>query len=121
MRVLVCGGREWGNKAVIAREIDRLEAITRSGVTRVIHGDARGADTLATRVAEERGIPVDAYPAKWDKYGKAAGPVRNGTMLEEGEPQLVLAFHHNLFRSKGTKNMVLKAMNAGVPVRLISE
>jgi hypothetical protein len=40
-------------------------------------------------------------------------------MLTEGSPDLVLAFHDDLERSKGTKHMVGIARKAKVPVRVV--
>jgi hypothetical protein len=37
-------------------------------------------------------------------------------MLDEGKPDLVLAFHENIDESKGTRDMVHRARGAGVKV-----
>lgn len=49
------------------------------------------------------------------KYGKSAGPIRNQTMLDDGKPDLVLAFPGG----RGTADMVAKAEKHGIPVRRI--
>lgn len=113
MRVLVCGDRRWRDKNTILTVLARL-----SDVDTVIEGEARGADTLAREVAEEYGISVLAFPANWNKYGRAAGPIRNKQMLDEGKPDLVIAFHNNITESKGTKNMLSQARERGIPTRL---
>ena len=116
MRVLICGNRSWEDKKVIHRELVALK-----GVTCVIEGEARGADKLACEVAEELGIEVEKYPANWPKYGRAAGPIRNKQMLDEGKPDLVLAFFDSLLSgSNGTKSMVKLAEEAGIEVRVFS-
>ncbi len=115
LRLLVCGDREWKDKEPIKREILRLMPIL------IIEGEARGADTLAREVAEELGIAVLPFPAQWKVYGRGAGPVRNIQMLTHGRPDRVLAFHNNLFRSKGTKHMVKIARIAGIPVDVFGE
>lgn len=112
MRVLVCGDRHWCDGHAIMEEIRRFNP------TVLIHGDARGADTLASEAALALEIPIEAYPAQWEKYGRAAGPIRNKQMLDEGKPDLVLAFHADLEKSRGTKNMVNQARKAGIPVRV---
>jgi len=109
MRVLVCGDREWTDLAAILRELKHHRA------TVVIHGGARGADTLAGEAARQMKIPVEMFPAQWNLYGKSAGPIRNKQMLVEGEPDLVLAFHSDLMSSRGTRDMVRRADRAGVP------
>ncbi len=115
MRVLVCGSRNWADGALIHRELSAL-----SGVAVVIHGAAPGADALAGEAASELGIPVLAFPAEWEKHGRAAGPIRNQRMLDEGRPDLVLAFSEDLNSSRGTADMIARARLARIPVRLIS-
>lgn len=82
----------------------------------VIEGESRGADQLAREVAESEGIPVLPFPAQWSKYDRAAGPIRNQRMLEEGKPDFVIVFHDDLEHSKGTKDMVQRAIKAGLQV-----
>lgn len=96
---------------------DRLAAafhdiVGRVGATVVIHGAARGADTEAAWLARGRGLAVEAFPADWRKHGRAAGPLRNQRMLDEGKPDLVIAFSGG----KGTADMVRRAEAAGVKV-----
>jgi hypothetical protein len=115
MRLLVCGSRDWTDRVLIRSTLASL-----AEVDVVIHGAAPGADRLAGEVARELGIPVLAFPADWDKHGRAAGPIRNAQMLREGRPHLILAFHDALEHSRGTRDMVAKAKRAGRPVRLIT-
>jgi hypothetical protein len=86
----------------------------------IIEGNARGADTMAGVYATTWGLGLEVYPANWKKYNKAAGPIRNQQMLDEGKPDLVLAFHDNIDKSKGTKDMVARAEKAGIEVRIIT-
>ena len=115
MRVLLCGSRHWTDGDLILRELSALQS-----VEVVIEGEAPGADTHARHAAEQLGIPVLHFPADWDRHGRAAGPLRNQQMLDEGKPDLVLAFTDGLNTSRGTADMVARARRAGVPVRLIS-
>ena len=78
----------------------------------VIHGDFRGADKLAKAWAKSRGIPEEPYPADWGSYGKAAGPKRNQRMLDEGKPDIVVAFPGG----DGTKDMTDRARAAHIRV-----
>lgn len=71
---------------------------------------------MAGEIGRELGIPVEEYPANWDKWGPKAGPIRNSEMLEKGKPDMIWAFHDYLDTSKGTKDMVKKAATAGVSV-----
>lgn len=112
MRVLVCGSRHFKDYALLSSKLSEI------CISELIHGAARGADTLAGRFAEERGIPVKSFPADWATYGKAAGPIRNKQMLDEGQPELVVAFRYS--GSRGTQNMIDQAEKAGVPVKVIN-
>lgn len=70
-----------------------------------------GADGLGERYAKENGYKVDAFPADWNKYGLAAGPIRNEQMASHGTHCVV--FWDG--KSKGSKNMVKCAKKAGLP------
>lgn len=115
MRVLICGGRNYDDSRRVYAVLDKLHA--EAGVDRVIEGGARGADALARRWAENVGaVPVDTFEADWEAHGTFAGPMRNQRMLDEGLPDLVIAFPGG----RGTADMVRKARKAGVQVVEIS-
>lgn len=78
----------------------------------IIHGDAPGVDHLADTWAVVNWVQIKRFPAKWDQYGRGAGPLRNQQMLDEGKPDLVIAFPGG----KGTANMTKLAREAGVKV-----
>jgi hypothetical protein len=110
MRVLVTGGREFEDRTRLVEVLDRLHQ--ERGVTSLIHGAAKGADTLAGEWAESHGISVLACPADWRRYRRAAGPIRNKQMLIEHSPDLVVAFPGGT----GTAHMISLAEKAGVEV-----
>lgn len=128
--ILVCGGRSYclvprhvepglRSKAedVASAERDRLvmildAAVERLGMTRLVAGDATGADNFAISWAKARDVECKVYPADWDEHGPKAGPLRNRQMLEQELPSAVIAFPG----SKGTRDMVTQAERAGVRV-----
>ena len=116
-RILVCGGRDYADAAKVCATLDNIVANIASMAAgqniRLIHGAARGADSLAAAWASSRGLAATAYPAKWDIHGRSAGFVRNTQMLEEGQPHLVVAFPGGA----GTAMMIRIARNAGVTVK----
>lgn len=111
MRVLVCGGRDYADKARVFATLDALHATT--PITCIIDGCARGADALGATWAVARNIPQDRFPADWNTHGTAAGPIRNAQMLSEGKPDRVVAFPGGT----GTANMIALARKAGVLVQ----
>lgn len=109
MKALVCGGRDFTDRDALFAALDRAHA--KRPLTMVIHGGAKGADTLAGQWASARGILSARVDALWDAHGKAAGPRRNRAMLELF-PEGVIAFPGGA----GTADMVAAAREAGVPV-----
>ena len=81
----------------------------------IISGGASGVDDIAIDWAVVNWCEFKEYPADWKKYKKAAGFRRNQQMLDEGRPDLVIAFPGG----NGTAHMVKIAKDAGVPVREI--
>ncbi|QIG74027.1 GTP-binding domain [Rhizobium phage RHph_N34] len=75
-------------------------------------GRARGVDTIAEMYAYAVDIPFTGFPALWDKLGPAAGPERNGRMLQEFKPHATVAFPG----TTGTAHMKEISRRAGVPV-----
>lgn len=104
MKALICGGRDYGNILRMRREIEALKP------SAIIVGDASGADALARRIALNNKIPCTTFHADWKHEGRRAGPIRNQRMLEQGRPDIVLAFPGG----KGTADMVRRARKAGV-------
>lgn len=86
--------------------------LVRHGISTVIEGGARGADSLAGEWADDRGLEHITYHADWDNLGRKAGLIRNERMLKDGAPDLVIAFPGG----RGTFHMSRLAEEAGVPV-----
>lgn len=87
----------------------------------IIEGECSGADILARQAAIECSVPFRGYPANWNKYGNAAGPLRNQQMIDEEHPDMCIAFHPFLPSSKGTKDMVNRAKRAGIKTYNVTE
>jgi YspA, cpYpsA-related SLOG family len=110
MRVLVCGGRDYSDRDHLFGVLDRK--YRERPFSHLIHGSASGADSLADEWASNNHVFRLPFLAEWELHGKAAGPIRNARMLEEGKPDLVIAFPGG----KGTSNMIRQALSAGIPV-----
>jgi len=107
MRVLVCGGRDFKDKDFVFAVLDHLNR--HRPITDVIHGAARGADAFAHEWAYQHRVRMWPYPAAWKRDGNAAGPIRNQRMLDEGKPDMVVAFTGG----RSTADMVRRAKAAG--------
>jgi len=106
MTTIITGSRDWTNVSTI------LSAIKDANPDKLVHGAARGADTIADTIARDLHIRIiDTYPAQWNKYGKAAGMIRNRFMLDVNPDATVLAFP--LPQSIGTLGMIREATTRG--------
>jgi hypothetical protein len=116
MNILVCGSRDWNDFTTIKKYLEELKTTdnnTQQPIT-IIHGGCKGADSIAGYLAGQLGFQVRVFKADWSKYGKAAGPIRNQQMLDEGHPNL-----DALENSKGTLDMVSRARKAEINVIVI--
>ncbi len=112
-RILVCGGRQYSDNRRVA---DTLRPLVNEE-TVLIEGGAAGADYIARLFAERHNIPVLTFAADWSEHGKGAGPIRNQKMIDEGRPDLVVAFPGG----RGTADMVRRAERAGVTIQHVQQ
>lgn len=96
----------------------------------LVHGAAKGLDSLAAQAAQRRGWQIEGHPAQWDKHTgacpswhqgmstcKMAGHRRNHEMIGLGA-DLLVSFPlgaENSGHSKGTWGCTRAAMQAGLP------
>lgn len=123
LRILVTGSREWIDRKAIAAALDDViaEFLPADGCwpdsdITLVHGAARGADTIADHIARERGWtrePWPVLPVDWDRYGRSAGHRRNAVMVEAGA-DVCVAFP--LGASRGTRGCMALAEKAGMQV-----
>ena len=126
MRVLVCGSREWTDARLVNAILTGLWVdvdVTEEFV--VIEGQCPygGADALAARWAHdnagERGVAHLPFPPEI-RGGYVQGPARNQRMLDEGKPDVVIAFKDGFqrdtgcLRCDGTGNELLSLFRACV-------
>lgn len=112
MKVVITGGREYTDDVTIYHYLDWVHK--NSPITLLINGVARGADSIARQWAIDRNIPYHDVPVlkeHWKQYGKAAGNIRNGWMLDLN-PDVVIAFPGNT----GTADCMRQATKRGIKV-----
>ena len=123
-KILICGDRNLNENDTNMINIikKQLEKCYKQGYTYIIHGNCTGVDKISAKLASEIGYKEEniiKYPADWSQYGKKAGPIRNKQMLEEN-PEFILAFHSQIQKSKGTKDMIKQALKSGKIVWLFN-
>lgn len=111
--VLVTGGRDQTSRSAgraLFEALDELDGYY--GVSRVVHGGAKGADAAGGDWAYTRGVAVRVHKADWKTWGSRAGPMRNQEMLDENDVDIVVA----LPGGAGTIDMKTRAARKGLPV-----
>lgn len=121
MRVIVTGSRNWTGQWGINKIYEVLDSALNMADTmeqgfELIHGACpTGADEIANSWAQVPEVAdkvmLTTWPASWDLYGKAAGPVRNEQMMTAGG-DLCLAFLRS--NSSGTLDAIGKARRRGI-------
>ena len=123
---IICGGRTFGTPRtkkpadeqqaryeITAFWLKMNQVHAKYGEFRIIHGGAKGADSMSGKWGNDMGFDVHIFPANWDKYGKSAGFKRNQQMLDT-KPDGVIAFPGG----KGTAHTVREAKRMGITVWL---
>jgi len=105
MNLGIIGGRDFDKYDVLRHQIDPIRS--NYDISCIVSGGARGADSLAERYANEYNIKTLIFKPDWDKYGKAAGFIRNSDIINNSD--LVIAFWNG--NSKGTLDSINKALN----------
>lgn len=120
VRILITGSREWKDTLTLQLTLQRVyNMIHTAGKDAVlIHGTARGVDTIAGDFWESLGGITEKYPANWEKYGMMAGHLRNKQMVKSGAT-LCLAFIRNA--SKGAMHCAALAEKSGIPTVRVTD
>ena len=111
-KVIIAGSRDFADYALLCSFAD--EVLADAEDIEIVSGGARGADGLGERYARERGYALKVFPAEWKKWGRAAGPIRNGQMA--GYADALIAFWDG--QSSGTRDMIRKAEERGLRVKV---
>ncbi|MDO1451079.1 DUF2493 domain-containing protein [Rhodocytophaga aerolata] len=109
MKTAVIGSRSFTNYTIVEDTLDGYD------LPLIISGGAIGADSLAERYAEEKGIPTLIFKPDYEKYGKSAPILRNKEIIDAAER--VIAFWDG--KSRGTAYTIKYALQKGLTVHCI--
>jgi hypothetical protein len=110
-RIIIAGGRDFHDYEMVKKACDKYTKDKYKSIE-IVCGMAKGADTLGKKWGEDNGYDIAKFPADWNKYKNAAGPIRNKQMAEYGN--VLIAFWDT--KSKGTKNMIDTARDLGLEI-----
>lgn len=121
MKVIVAGGREFKDQALMFSKLRLLFGMDRTDPDRAhlvpekfIIGGARGADTLAEDLFKAGKFPYEVCKAEWGNHGKVAGIIRNLEMAAKAD--CLVAFWDG--RSRGTRHMIQAALDQDLEVHV---
>lgn len=128
-RVIIAGGRDFDDYYLVEDNVMEwildtyLSDHYEDGkcIIEFISGKAKGADALGEKFAKKHNYKITFFPADWNTYGKAAGPIRNRQMAEytaQANVGVLFAFWDG--KSRGTKNMIDTAKKLGLDVHVIN-
>jgi hypothetical protein len=117
MVIAIIGSRTFNNYTLLKEKLAELNL----PVSKVVSGEASGADTLGKNWALKNGIEYQGFPADWDnlevdgaiiktnkqgkKYNSKAGFLRNRQIVDNAD--IVIAFWD--MKSSGTKDSLTYA------------
>lgn len=108
MKTIIAGSRS----ITSYQEVEEAIRLSHFKITEVVSGCAQGPDTIGQMWASNAGIPIKKFPADWDRFGKAAGIIRNTEMAKYAEA-LIAVWDT---QSKGTEFMIAAARKLGLKV-----
>ena len=114
-RVVVAGCRNFADYARLKAELSAYFLSLAPCTVIIVSGCAAGADALGERYAAEHGLAIERFPADWERYGRAAGPMRNRQMAKAADA--VIVFWDG--RSRGTKSMIECAKKENKPCKIV--
>lgn len=127
LEVIVAGSRDFTDFKRLETELNKIVGMewyeSKSKAIELISGGCRGTDLLGEKWAKNLGFPIKRFPADWNLYGKAAGPIRNHEMAIYAASQpdsvgILVAFWNG--KSRGTKNMIDEAKKVGLKVIIVN-
>ena len=115
LKIVIAGCRNYNNYYEAKDYIDFcIREIKKNNTIVILSGGCRGADAIGERYAIENGYEIRRFVANWDKYGKAAGPIRNEQMAIEAD--YIICFWD--YKSRGTKSMIENAKKYSKPYKI---
>lgn len=81
-------------------------------ITMIVSGGCKtGADRFAETIASIHNIPIKIHHPQWQKFGKAAGPIRNSLIVEDSDVLIACASNDGKKSTSGTYDTITKFRN----------
>jgi hypothetical protein len=114
LKTIIAGSRTIDKQAMFNEALERSGFVEK--ISMVISGGAYGVDQMGERWASINRIPVKKFLPDWERYGKAAGCMRNIEMARAADA-LIAVWDGE---STGTKHMIRVAKEKGLSVYVMN-
>ena len=115
MKVLISGSRKLTNYETVKQAIEELETREGQKITMLLHGGAKGADTLAEKWAQKNGIKTQVLKPDYEKHHPKSAPIiRNIELVKLADK--TLALYSGSERTGGTGFTAMETEKAGKPL-----
>ena len=111
MRVIIAGSRHITDPDLLKASVEDSDF----EITEVVSGGAKGVDRLGEDYARQEGISITRFPARWERHGRSAGPIRNSEMAEYADALIAIWDGE----SPGTRDMLRQAYRADLSMYLL--
>ena len=115
---LVAGSRCFDDVVLLYDKLDHF--LQRQEEILIVHGGAKGADSISAQYAEYRGFETKVFLPDWEGLGKKAGYIRNKEMIDfisKYPNKGCVVFWDG--ESKGTAHTIKLAKEHGIPLRVV--
>ena len=91
MKLLITGSRNFTDSVALKKAIEEVRKRQDETITIILHGGAKGADTLAQNWANENKVSTQIIKPNYKKYnGKTAPLIRNKELIKLADCTLAL-------------------------------
>ncbi len=111
MKLIIAGGRDFKDYGLLKSECDKI-----TGITEIVSGAARGADSLGVTYAIYNHIRFKEFPPDYKTFGSRAPLKRNCDMADYADS--LIAFWNG--KSTGTAHMIQQAKKRNLSVIVIN-
>lgn len=115
MKIAIVGGRDFNNYELVKNTLVKF-INENENIQALISGGAKGADSLAERLAVDLNIPIHIYKPDFKRFGRGATIVRNSEIVENSD--VIFAFWDG--KSKGTHDTIKKAQKSQKTVIIVN-
>lgn len=114
MRLAIIGSRSLNSNSVKS-VISQVIAKSKTSITEIVSGGAKGVDSVAASYAKENNIKCTVFLPDYDQFGKAATFIRNDEIVKNSDGVLAIWDEE----SKGTLYTINKAKKENLKVMVV--